>query len=171
MNDKNNARIITAAVLAAPVATMALVRILLGDPVTQASANFRALDPLASSQKLTADAELAATDKLSAQQLRLIASGMMWAPLSDETASPMLEQVAYVPEPEAKPKEEPDPQLEISSVMGAGDRAFASINGRVYRLGDTVATGWILEAIDAPARRVTIRREHDGRQIDLPIGR
>jgi len=171
VKDRTNTRLLTAAVLAAPVAAMALVRLLFGDPVAPAIANVRAHDPRQSDLQLAAATELSATDRLTAEQLKLLASGAMWAQLDSDTPSPMLEQQAVAAAPEQVKQEDPDPIIEISSVMGAGERTFATINGRVCRTGDTVAPGWTLIRIDAPARRVWIRRDTDGRELELTIGR
>lgn len=46
--------------------------------------------------------------------------------------------------------------LKLSSIMGRGSDQFASISGRVYRVGDEVRPGYKLTAIDVAQSSVTI---------------
>jgi hypothetical protein len=81
--------------------------------------------------------------------------------------APLVEAAA--PSVLGSPPEPGLPALRLTSVLATRDGEFASINGRVLRIGDTVAPGWTLTAIDAPAGLVIITR-YDGaiRRLSQP---
>lgn len=62
------------------------------------------------------------------------------------------------PEPEPPPElREPIPTLELTGVMDGRRGPLASINRKIWRLGDEVVPGWTLEAVDARRKVVTVR--------------
>lgn len=74
-------------------------------------------------------------------------------------ASPMLYHApAAAPAPAPAAVEAPSvlPQFVVKTVMGAGDRVMASINGKVYRVGDQPIPGWTIRAMDAKSKRVDL---------------
>lgn len=68
-------------------------------------------------------------------------------PATPEPAPPV---ATRDPEPTA-------PDLKISGFFGKGDSAMVSINRRVRRVGEEVAPGWVLKAIDADIRVVRLQ--------------
>ncbi|MBY0111906.1 MAG: hypothetical protein K2Y21_03730 [Phycisphaerales bacterium] len=60
------------------------------------------------------------------------------------------------PEPPAELRE-PIPTLELTGVMDGRRGPLASINRKIWRLGDEVVPGWTLEAVDARRKVVTVR--------------
>lgn len=92
-----------------------------------------------------------------------------------DLTSPMLHpspapEEAPAPAPEIAPAPTPppaaDPTFTVTSILGAGQRAMASINGRVCRIGDEPAPGWRITAIDPVAKKVEIAAP-DGRTIGV----
>jgi hypothetical protein len=81
-------------------------------------------------------------------------------------------------EPEPSPVTEPqDPveapkppsfpsDLRVTAIIGDGDTAAALIASRLRRVGDEVAPGWRVEAIDARGRRVVFI-DSDGQVVTL----
>jgi hypothetical protein len=49
------------------------------------------------------------------------------------------------------------PEIKVSGFMGKGDSAMVTLNRRVRRVGDEIASGWTLIEIDPIARRVRLR--------------
>lgn len=85
--------------------------------------------------------------------------------------TPMPEPVVKVPEaPTPAPKDDDTPHhLVLTSILGgAGEssRSLASINHRIYRVGDEVAPGWRLSAIDSKKREIVLSNS-DGRSLTL----
>lgn len=72
------------------------------------------------------------------------------------------------PAPPAPAQEASDPAFEVRSIIGTGERAIVSINGRAYRLGGEPEPGWKITAIDGPAKRVTITGP-TGKSIELSV--
>lgn len=64
------------------------------------------------------------------------------------------------------PKIEGVPEFVLTAVMPHRDRPLAVINGRPRSLGDEVAPGWTVTAIDGDARRVALTGP-DGRTVRL----
>lgn len=85
----------------------------------------------------------------------------MARPEPPATTPPKLGTVAPAP-----PPDNPADDLTLNSLLGQGDRAVASISGRLYRVGGEVASGWRLTAVDVRARRVTLTHT-DGRECTL----
>lgn len=67
-------------------------------------------------------------------------------------------------DPPSLPAEIAIPEFAVKSVMGSGERVMASINGKVYRMGDQPAPGWRITSMDAKSKRIEITGP-DGRTI------
>ena len=87
----------------------------------------------------------------------------------DELDSPMARPSAPAAGPISKdpgqpamPSYDPTQDLALSSVMGTGPRAIASISGRIYRLGEEIIAGWTLTSVDVRNRTATLTNA-DGR--------
>lgn len=61
-----------------------------------------------------------------------------------------------LPEPPVEVRE-PIPSMELTGVMDGRRGPLASINRKIWRLGDEVAPGWTLESVDARRKVVTVR--------------
>lgn len=59
---------------------------------------------------------------------------------------------------------DPAPAISVNSIMAGRGGAMATVNGKLRRVGDEVAPGWKIAAIDAGAGTVTVRHA-DGREI------
>lgn len=98
------------------------------------------------------------------------------AEVPDPFAGLKAEPVAPAPTPVAQPTPAPAPVVPlapaapptfvVSSMMGAGSTALATINHAVCRVGAEVAPGWTLTRVDARARSVVLRHT-DGREIEV----
>ncbi len=65
---------------------------------------------------------------------------------------------------------DPPPAVSVNTIMSGRGGAMATVNGKLRRLNDEVAPGWIIVAIDAAAGTVTVRHA-DGREIVAQRGR
>lgn len=97
----------------------------------------------------------------------------MVSPMDHPTPRPV--RPVAVAEPEAvTPADEPEAGAEVSplegfkltAIVGTSDGGLASINGRVYRIGDELAAGWRISEIDVQAQTVTATNE-DGRSATI----
>lgn len=59
---------------------------------------------------------------------------------------------------------DPGPAISVNSIMAGRGGAMATVNGKLRRVGDEVAPGWKITAIDAGAGTVTVLHA-DGREI------
>lgn len=75
------------------------------------------------------------------------------------------------PQPAAGPDTSPSDVLTLNAVVGSGTRALASIDNRIYRLGDEPLAGWRIESIEASARRVVLRNGSSGEEAVLSYNR
>lgn len=107
------------------------------------------------------DAQTAAVEYVAALERQAITRSPMMRSAPEPKVEPTTETVRAAP-----PPEDPSDDLALLSVLGQGDRAIASISGRVYRLGDEVVEGWRIQAIDVRERRVTLAHA-DGRECIL----
>lgn len=90
-----------------------------------------------------------------AAQVEVPARGSPMAPGRIPVPAPPEPQEA--PAAPATPNEEPArPALKLSAVMGSGDNAIAVIDGRMRRVGDAVAPGYVIRRIESRAGIVTI---------------
>lgn len=143
--------------LVGPVVGLIAVRLLLGSGPADAPA---AVNAEGASQVETV-VEIP-TPKLSTQQQAALA----WIeshPIEDELTSPMYRE-SVMAEPEIEPMVDAVPEIEplanqcrLSSTAGKGNRRVASINGRLYRIGEEVADGWFIVDINVEKRTVMCR--------------
>lgn len=73
-----------------------------------------------------------------------------------------------VPTPAVTPAADPlpVPRLSLTTILKRQDGALAAINGKIYHVGDEVATGWKVTKIDRDDWAVTVTCE-DGRTIEV----
>ncbi|MBL8744830.1 MAG: hypothetical protein JNK58_00585 [Phycisphaerae bacterium] len=103
------------------------------------------------------------TSTLTKEQARAASWLASWT-RPDRIESPMLyptrrPQEAAPEAPAEAPAAEPAasiPEFVVKTVMGSGDRAMASINGKVYRVGDEPIPGWKIVSMDSKAKRVEL---------------
>lgn len=67
------------------------------------------------------------------------------------------------PAPAAAPAD-PTPTLTVNSIMAGRGGAMATVNGKLRRVGDEVAPGWKVSAIDPVEGTVTVAHA-DGREV------
>ncbi len=93
-------------------------------------------------------------------------------PLERSLASPFRTGHRTVTQDDPPPSDTPEDrareaeQFLVSSVIGNGSSAFASINQSICRAGDELDDGWFVLAINA-ARRVVVVRHQDGTTVEL----
>ncbi|MCC6321485.1 MAG: type II secretion system protein [Phycisphaerales bacterium] len=94
--------------------------------------------------------------------------------LPEVIASPMREpapRVETIPDPDPEPAPpEPEeisdaPTLQITAIVQSRQGAVAAVGHRMLRIGDEVAPGWLITAIDASERVVRVRHA-DGRMAE-----
>lgn len=75
-----------------------------------------------------------------------------------DSRSPMEQftPVSDVATPEAHQAQAPASILILGAVIGTGEHALASVNGRVYRVGDTLPDGQVIRQIDASRQFVEL---------------
>lgn len=81
--------------------------------------------------------------------------GAIHSPMARPSA-PAEEPVTHAPPPPPPPNYDPSQDLSLSSVVGSAERGIASINGRIYRIGQEVVEGWVLTAVDARSRTAAL---------------
>jgi hypothetical protein len=64
------------------------------------------------------------------------------------------------------PPNRPETKLVLSAIIGGKTSNMASINGRIYRLGDDVEPGWTIIAIH-PRRMVVVLSGPEGQVVEL----
>lgn len=88
--------------------------------------------------------------------------------LAPERAAASPAQAAAAPDDD-EPTLEP-PNLRITGMMSGGGVHYASLNHRLSRVGDEVAPGWIVTAID-PGRQAVEIRHATGAVLELFVER
>lgn len=73
---------------------------------------------------------------------------------------------AAAPTTIAPVEELPLPTLRLGGVVSRGKDSVASINSRLFAVGDEPAEGWLIQSIDGAKRSVHLRR-FDGKRIEL----
>lgn len=177
ISPKTTAKILFFATLLAPALIVQLVRTGLGSaPVATAAA---ATQPAPAIPQLTTAAPPTLTDT----QRRALA----WV-LAQPNTSPIRSPMDFpdpVPVVIADPAPAPTvpanatvpaeplitPTFQITGMIGSApnvgiERALASINHRIYRVGDEVSKGWIVHEIDSRNRTVTLHGP-DGRVVSV----
>jgi hypothetical protein len=70
------------------------------------------------------------------------------------------------PDPAPSPAADPLAGLKLTGILGNDQGGLAAINGRIYRIGDTVRPGLVLKLIEAKTSTIVFVRE-DGTEIRL----
>lgn len=160
INPKGRERLIWTAALLAPLVAVQAVRFFEVDTVRTAAA--------AGTNEMPVQAVLPAPKPSPVQQramdwLRALDFSKITDPFASTvvTKAPTNEihiQPIAEAEPEPPPEQrEPIPTLELTGVMDGRRGPLASINRKIWRLGDEVVAGWTLEAVDARRKVVTVR--------------
>lgn len=71
---------------------------------------------------------------------------------------PMVASVSgtVAPADGASAPERAPPSILVNSVMQARGVSYATVNGKLRKVGDDIGDGWIIRAIDVPSRAVTL---------------
>lgn len=165
---KGRDRLIWLGAVLAPVAAIQVARLFEVEPVRAASAASDiavsapaprpVLKPTATQEK--ALAWIAKQDRTRVRD--------PFAPAPVAAAEPTLHvQPMHVSEPEPEVREIA-PAMELTGVMDGQRGPLASINRKIFRLGDEVVPGWTLEAVDAREKYVMVRSAQ-GNTLELRI--
>ncbi len=153
-----------------PIAAVAAVRVVLGlgpDESPAATIESTAVIPIES------DPETQTTQATEAQKAAM--AFILEHDGDDLVRSPMVKSVAPTdvvassgPELLEPAQHDPIAHLVLTSIVGQGARSFASLNGRVYRIGDEVVQGWRITTIDPGSREVLLtNKTGDTRVLEL----
>ena len=175
LNAKTRSQLVLAVTLVAPVLTVQAARLLvmpgasLGAAAAATVGSRSGLPPIAGqpTKPLTAE-QLRATTWLMSRTRPLRVRSPMDRP-DPKPVDPAPQAEVPAPPPTIQAHETAAPSnLLLTGLIAGGARndALASINHKVYRVGDSVATNWALTEIDARNRLVIITGP-DGRQIRL----
>jgi len=151
----DSSKLLPLAALAAPVVIVQAARLFLGGGLAEAPASVvddsgmpeqpvatRPLDTLRDEERELAEWMEARRAGLAEVRSPLEHSE---APGSEDSPSPEAPSVAGLP------------AMRVTGIVGSGDRGFASINGEVRRVGDELAPGWRLHAVDAREQVIEVR--------------
>lgn len=158
-------RLLPIAAIAAPLLTVIGARVMLSAGPAEAPAadlpdQFLPSDqagPVAPAATLTPQQAAAAEFARSIAARADIVSPMV-QPKPEESAPPTRTVASTTTRP-VDPRE----LLVLNSIVGTGDRAIASIDNRLYRVGDEPLPGWTIELIDTAGRRLVLRHPSAGR--------
>ena len=90
-------------------------------------------------------------------------------PVATPAPTPIAEPVAPIAPAPAPRLDDTPRHLVLTGILGgAGEsaRSLASINHRIYRVGEEVVTGWRVTSIDSKRRSVTLSHQ-DGRTLEM----
>jgi hypothetical protein len=165
---KGRDRLIWLGAVLAPVAAVQVVRLFELEPVRAASA--------AGDVVLAAPSVRPVAKPTSAQE-----KALAWIAKQDRTRirDPFAPAPVAAPEPTVfvqpldTPESEPEmreiaPAMELTGVMDGQRGPLASINRKIYRLGDEVVAGWTLESVDA-REKIVVLRSSLGNMLELRI--
>ena len=149
--------VIPAMALVGPLAVLIVIRVFLGNGPMPSPAATESSDPTYDLQNSAANTSTISLTKkqqdalawLSGHPLPTEFESPMYHPLADESPNPSQD---YDAEKKITPLTE---SVHLSSVAGTGKRAVASINGKLYRIGDEFLKGWTITKIDVVNRQVT----------------
>lgn len=162
--------LVVGAVLAPTVAVQA-VRFLADSELAPAAASAAPVDPNAlppaAPAKVLTPKQQAAIKWLKDTATKVATRSPLEQPAKPKPANENPETVVNK-EPELPP-EPPDDRpkhLKVSGMVGTDTGALAAISGRLCRVGDEPAEGWIIERIDAHNRTVVLKHA-DGRSFEI----
>jgi len=154
----NRTEVIPAMALVGPLAVLFVIRVLLGNGPMPSPAATEPSDPTYDLQNAAANTSTISLTKKQQDALAWLSSH----PLPTEFASPMYHPPASDDSPNLSQEYGTEKKIaplaesaHLSSVAGMGKRAVASINGRLYRIGDELPNGWTITKIDVVNRQVT----------------
>ncbi len=163
LSSRTKARVLFFATMLAPIVIVQGARVLLGGtPVSSASA--ANADPgLAITPPPAApltDAQRRAITWIAGQP----ASLPLRSPMDRPDPPPIIVHLPITPAPEPaipQPTQPPAPTFILSAIIGSSssggsEQALASINHRIYRVGDEITRGWRIADIDSRSRTVTV---------------
>lgn len=154
---KGRDRLIWLGAVLAPIAAIQIARLFEVEPVRAASAaaDVTVVAPMARPVLKPTAAQEKALAWIAKQDRTRVRDPFAPAPVA--AADPVLHvQPLHVPEPEPEVREIA-PAMELTGVMDGQRGPLASINRKIFRLGDEVAPGWTLESVDAREKSVIVR--------------
>jgi hypothetical protein len=159
LDSQSKVRLGWLAIAAAPVLIVQAVRFTSGE---QAVENVHAAQQVPSVPAVTSPVQ--PPRQMTNQQLEAAA----WFKAQNAAASPKSPIDAPSPLPRVHvPKEEsPLPSLRLGGVASRQGTYVASINNRIFAVGDQPAEQWTITSIDGESRVVRLE-SHDGRKIEL----
>lgn len=168
LQPKGRERLIWTGALLAPIMAIQVARLFQVDPVRSAAASVDLPSPMPSPKPAprTTPAQERAIAWIAQRDRDRIADPFspVPTPVADQTPP---ERVASLPEPDPMHRELA-PIMDLTGVMDGQRGPLASINRKIFRLGDEVVPGWTLESVDARQRVVTVRST-DGNALELRI--
>ncbi len=164
LDSRSKLRLGWVAAAAAPIVAVQVARLLAGGGPGHAAAAVPQVVVVA-----TPATPAVAPIELTAEQTR----ALEWLTLRREQQttlrSPIDVHVPQVREAVAQPAvedEAPLPKLRLGGVVSRGQDTVASINNRLFAVGDEPVQGWTIGAIDSQTRAVTLER-FDGQRFEL----
>ena len=154
LDSRSKVRLGWVAAAAAPIVAVQAARLLSGGDPGLASA---AVPPMVAApvaivepvpQQVVTPEQQRALDWLTARRLEQAA---VRSPIEVTVA-----RVADAPRPSAVEEEVPLPKLRLGGIASRGKNVVASINNRLFAVGDEPAEGWTITEIDAEARAVAL---------------
>jgi hypothetical protein len=164
LSRKLRRRLLTVAVFILPVVLVKVTGALLGGGPVEARATTG--DEAATAEPPSTVAQVTFTDRQHAAARRaqqLAATPFGRNPLYYPEPEPAADEPASVPVPDPVDPERPT----LRAIVVTSGVATALINGRWLRVGGVADGGWIVAAIDAHERSVTLRRADSGESISL----
>lgn len=161
-------RLLPLAGILTPIAAIALARVLLSAGPAEAPAAVPGMIDLSRTDAAIASGSASITDRQAAalEYLKTVERGpSLRSPMATPAPPPVQTDPGGLVTPLPQP-EDPRESLTLTSVVGKGDRAIASISGRIYRVGDDLADGWQIATIDVAHRQVVLTNQ-DGRECVL----
>ena len=146
----------------APLVAVLVVRVMFGAGPAEVPAAMIESVPVLPADSASESHAVQLTDAQKAAIDFLRESGGGSEPLRSPMAKPAAPLV--VDEPIVHEQLEPQPDdpsehLVLTSIVGKGARALASLSGKVYRIGDEVGPSWHLSEINTAERQITITSE------------
>lgn len=167
INRKAGDRLLWVGAMIAPILAVQVARMFEAEPVRSASADQVAISaPAARPMQKPTTAQQRALEWIAGQDLSRLSNPFVPAKPAN---SPVVAQPAPIEmvEPELEGRS-PPPPMELTGVMDGQRGPLASINRKIFRLGDEVVPGWTLESVDA-RQKVVVVRSTQGNMLELTI--
>lgn len=171
LDAKTRWRLLFVATLAAPALTVQGVRLLADSELKAARAAAPAMTPAAPAEP-PAPPETPLTARQSFALRWVVESAPKTprrSPMERREAAPVQPVRTAPTAPKPDPVDDRPTNLRLTGMLTRQTESLAAIDGELRRIGDTVAPGWQISAIDTRHRFVMLRHT-DGREfrIDLP---